>query len=175
MRVYTARQAVFNHKRKIIAYELFFRDSEENKFPAHVPPEIATAKLLINSYLSVELDSITEGKPALVNFPASMLKDHLLEMVPYKNIIVEVLETVEPNDENYEVLRALFHRGFILALDDFIYTPEWDRFLPFIKLIKFDIIATPLDTLGDLVKRFKETKIKLLAEKVETYQEFHQA
>ena len=107
-----------------------------------------------------------------------MLKEHLVDMVPYKNIIIEVLETVEPNDENYQVLqKRLFHKGFVLALDDFVYNrSDWDRFMPFIKLIKFDIIETPLDTLGPLVRKFRSRKkSKLLAEKVETYEEFRQA
>ena len=92
MRVYTARQPILNAKQQVVAYELLFRDSKINKFPAHVPADTATAKLLINSYLSAEFDVMTEGKPALVNFPINILKDHLLDMVPYKNIIVEVLE-----------------------------------------------------------------------------------
>jgi EAL and modified HD-GYP domain-containing signal transduction protein len=175
MRVYTARQPILNAKRKVIAYELLFRDSKENKFPEHVPPDTATAKLLLNSYLSIGLESITEGKPALVNFPTAMLRDHLIGMVPYKGIIVEILETVEPNDENLMVIRKLFHKGFVLALDDFDYSEQWDRFLPFIKLIKFDIIQTPLNSIGILVHSFKKRNIRLLAEKVETYEEFRLA
>ena len=175
MRVFTARQPIMNAKQRVVAYELLFRDSKENKFPAHIPPDTATAKLLINSYLSSGFETITERKPALVNFPACMLKEHLVDMVPYKNIIIEVLESVEPTEENYQTLRTLFHKGYSLALDDFVYSPDWERFLPFIKMIKFDIVDTPLDTIGDIVKRFKKSKIKLLAEKVETYEEFHQA
>jgi c-di-GMP phosphodiesterase len=175
MQVYTARQPILNNKQEVVAYELLFRESKRNCFPAHIPADVATAKLLVNSYLSVGLDEITEGKPALINFPAKMLAEHLLHMVPYKNIIVEVLETVEPNDENYQVLRRLFHNGFPLALDDFIYSSAWDRFLPFIKLIKIDIIATPLPNVAPLLSIFKDRKIKLLAEKIETHEEFRMA
>ncbi|MFT5756457.1 MAG: EAL and modified HD-GYP domain-containing signal transduction protein [Alteromonadaceae bacterium] len=175
MKVYTARQPILNAKKQVVAYELLFRDSEKNSFPVDVSPDIATAKLLVNSYLSIGLDEMTDGKPALINFPISILSDHLVNMTPYNNIIVEILETVEPNDENYEVLRKLFQQGFILALDDFIYSPAWDRFLPFIKLIKIDIIETPLLSIAHLVPTYRQHNIKLLAEKVETYEDFLQA
>ncbi|NQZ05630.1 MAG: HDOD domain-containing protein [Algicola sp.] len=175
MQVYTARQPILNAKKKVVAYELLFRDSKKNCFPAHVAPDAATAKLLVNSYLSMGLEAITEGKPAFINFPQQMLTDHLVHMVPYKNIVVEILETVEPTDENYELIRTLFHKRFNLALDDFIYDERWDRFMTFIKLIKIDIIQTPLHTIRPLITKLRQAKIKLLAEKIETYEEFEEA
>lgn len=175
MKIYTARQPILNKRKQVVAYELLFRDSTKNCFPTDVDPDIATAKLLINSYLNIGLEEMTEGKPALVNFPMAILAEHLMNMVPYKNIIVEVLETTEPNDENYEILAKLFHQGFSLVLDDFVYSEAWDRFLPFIKLIKIDIIATPLASIAHLLPIFRQYKIKLLAEKVETHEEFKEA
>jgi EAL and modified HD-GYP domain-containing signal transduction protein len=175
MKFYTARQPILNKKKHVVAYELLFRDSEKNCFPSEVSAEIATAKLLVNSYINCELEDITDGKPALVNFPTALLTDHLQQMVPYQNIIIEILETVAPTDEMYEVLKTLFHRGYTLALDDFVYDPAWDRFLPFIKLIKIDIIETPLLTIAHLMPHFRKFNIKMLAEKVETYDEFAEA
>lgn len=175
MQIYTARQPILNAKKHVVAYELLFRDSQNNCFPADVDPDIATAKLLINSFLCMGLDEMTEGKPALVNFPMNLLSEHLVNMVPYKNIIVEVLESVEPTNESYDVLAKLFHQGFTLALDDFIYSSAWERFLPLVKLIKIDIIETPLSSISHLLPLFRKHKIKLLAEKVETHEEFLQA
>jgi EAL and modified HD-GYP domain-containing signal transduction protein len=173
--IYTARQPILNVKKHVVAYELLFRDSQNNCFPEDVSPDIATAKLLINSFLCMGIDEMTEGKPALINFPMSLLSEHLVNMVPYKNIIVEVLESVEPTNESYDVLAKLFHQGFTLALDDFIYSAAWERFLPLVKLIKIDIIATPLSSISYLIPLFRKHKIKLLAEKVETYEEFLEA
>ncbi|MCI2282533.1 HDOD domain-containing protein [Colwellia sp. MSW7] len=175
MKVYTARQPILNNRKHVVAYELLFRDSTKNCFPSDVAPDIATAKLLINSYLNIGLETMTEGKPALINFPMNILAEHLVNMAPYKNIIVEVLESVEPTDENYQVLAKLSRQGFSLALDDFIYSPAWERFFPLIKLIKVDIIATPLASMAYLIPLFRQYKIKLLAEKVETYQDFLEA
>lgn len=172
MQFYMARQPILNRQKRVVAYELLFRDSQKNCFPDGVNSQVATAKLLINSYLNMDFEDLTEGKPALVNFPTNLLSEHLVHVVPYKNIIIEVLETVEPNDENFAVVRKLFHLGYYLALDDFIYHPKWDRFLPFFKLIKIDIIATPLMSIAHLLPLFRKYKAKLLAEKVETPEDF---
>ncbi|MBB1270255.1 EAL and HDOD domain-containing protein [Shewanella sp. SR44-3] len=175
MHFYTARQPILNRKQRVVAFELLFRDSHNNCFPVDVPDNVATAKILINSYMSMDIEDMTEGKPALINFPSSLLKEYLVHILPYKNMVVEVLETVEPNDENFAILRQLFHQGYYLALDDFIYSPAWDRFLPFFKLIKIDIIATPLVKIAHLLPLFRRYKAKLLAEKVETMADFLQA
>lgn len=172
MRFYMARQPILNRKKHVVAYELLFRNSRENSFPQGVIDKVATAKLLINSYLNMDLEELTEGKPALVNFPAHFLSKHLLYMQPYKNIVVEVLETVSPSDENFSIIKELFNLGYNLALDDFVYSPQWERFLPFFKLIKIDIISTPLDSVSHLIPMFKRYNLKLLAEKVETLDEF---
>lgn len=172
MRFYMARQPILNRKKHVVAYELLFRNSRENSFPQGVADKVATAKLLINSYLNMELDELTEGKPALVNFPAHFLSEHLLYMLPYKNIVVEVLETVNPTDENLTIIKELFNIGYYLALDDFVYSPQWERFFPFFKLIKIDIVSTPLNSISHLIPMFRKYNLKLLAEKVETLEEF---
>jgi len=175
MQVYTARQPVLNGRKEVVAYELLFRDSHKNCFPQHVAAKTATAKLLVNSYLSVGLDEITEDKPALINFPEEMLVEHLLHMLPYKKIIIDIQSKTQPSDENYELLRQLFHKGYPMALDDFIYREDWDRFLPFIKLIKIDISQTPLHSLSHLLPKFKKYKIKLLASHIEKSEDFFHA
>lgn len=172
MRFYMARQPILNRKKHIVAYELLFRDSRENRFPQGIADKVATAKLLINSYLNMDLEELTEGKPALVNFPAHFLSEHLVYMLPYKNIVVEILETVSPSEDNFCVIKELHKIGYYLALDDFVYSPQWERFLPFFKLVKIDIVATPLNSISHLIPMFRRYNLKLLAEKVETLEEF---
>lgn len=159
----------------MVAYQLLFRDSQTNEFPSHVAPDTATAKLLVNSYLSSGLEAITNGKPAFVNFPRDMLTDHLMHMVPYKNIVIELFQTIEPNDEHFQLLRQLYHKRFILAMDHFEYAPSWERFMPFIKLAKIDFNNTPLTTITRLLPKFKHYEIRLLADNIVNYEQFEQA
>ncbi len=65
---------------------------------------------------------------------------------------------------------------FVIALDDFVYHKKFRPMMELCKIIKFDLIETPLETLSKIVKDIqKNYSITLLAEKVETYEEFKQA
>ena len=175
MKVYTARQAILNHKKNVVAYELLFRDGAENFFP-NIDPHEATAKLIMRTHLNDGLMPITNGKPALINFCQESLLKKLPLLLPKNQVMIEILETVEPTDEVYNVCRQLYHQGYHLALDDFIYKPQWARFFNLVKMVKFDLLQTPLSTVAPLVEALKKRKnIKLLAEKVETQEEFDQA
>lgn len=175
MEVYTARQAIFNRKKNVVAYELFFRDGEKNSFP-DVDGDAATSKLLLDSHFNQGLHKLTSGKIALINFPEKAIRKQLPTLLPSDQIIVEILETVRPSPEVYESCRQLFHKGYKLALDDFEYTKDWDPFLKLTRMVKIDVMATPLHTIGPLISKLKSyKKLKLLAEKVETQEEFKHA
>lgn len=175
MNVFTARLPVLNAKLQIVAYQLSFRDARTEAFPEHIPKDTATAKLLVNSYLTSGLEQVTEGKPAFVSFPRSLMEDHLLQMVPYKNIIAVLEDDIEPNDENYILIRKMFHKRYPMAIDNFVYKTAWDRFFPFIKLMKFDIQQTPLQRMAPLIAKLRQKKIRLLAQNIQSYQEFELA
>lgn len=177
MNTYTARQPIFDSLKRVQGYELLYREDEKNRFPSNVSSEIATSKLLLNTFFDTDIEKFTNGKLTFINFSIQTLKDNFIELIPNKNIIIEILETIEPNDETYTILRTMFHKGYRFALDDFEYNPKWDRFLPFIKIIKFDIMNTPLSTLPETISLIKNLRPKMifLAEKVETYEEFNEA
>jgi len=175
MKVYSARQAILNRKENVVAYELLYRGGPENIFP-DIDPHKATSKLIMRTHLNQGLAIITDGKPALINFPEESLLTGLPLILPPKEVMIEILETVKPSDEVYQACRTLYHKGYHLALDDFVYKPEWNRFFNLVKLIKFDIQATSLDELTPLINKLKTRKnLKILAEKIETKEEFLQA
>lgn len=176
MQVFVARQAIFNTKLNTVAYELLFRDGAENIFPSHIPLEAATSKLIVNQHLNIGFKTITDGKKALINFCQQGVLDDIPALLPAKEIIIEILEHTEPSEEVYQACKSLFEQGYRIALDDFQYDHGWKKFLPFTSLVKIDIQATPLNQIGPVITRLKQHKnINLLAEKVETQEEYQQA
>ncbi len=172
MSVFVARQAIFNRSKKVVAYELLFRDSPKNYFP-DIAEGQATARLIMENQLNLGTRHITSGKKALINIGPESLKLDLCAFLPCQDVVIELLETIEPTDDNYELCRGLFHSNYKLALDDFVYKPQWDRFLKLVKLIKFDIAITPLSEIQPIVTKLQAHKqIKILAEKIETQEDY---
>ncbi len=172
MSVFVARQAILNRNQNVVAYELLFRDSPENCFPG-VSDGQATARLIMENQLNLGTRHITSGKKALINIGPESLKLDLCDFLPCKDVVIELLESIEPTDDTYELCRKLFHSNYKLALDDFVYKPQWERFLKLVNLIKFDIRLTPLAEIPLVVNKLKKYKnIKLLAEKIETVEEY---
>jgi len=96
-------------------------------------------------------------------------------MLPAENVVVEVLENVNPTEEVREACRELVAKGYDLALDDFVFTEEWLPLVKIAKVIKIDFRLTPIAEIESIIETVKPYKCKLLAEKIETYDEFQQA
>jgi EAL and modified HD-GYP domain-containing signal transduction protein len=175
MEVFLARQPIFDADKKTFGYELLFRIGLENIFP-EVDGDAATSNLLSNIFFPFDFKEILGKKPGLINFTENLILDKIPLLLPKEHFIVEVLEDIEPGKEVVSALAQLRDQGFSLALDDFVYHEKFHPMMELCKIIKFDVRATPLDSLGGIVKKIQSRfNLLLLAEKVETYTEFEQA
>jgi len=65
---FVARQPIFDINENVVAYELLFRtNNEDNKFN-NIDGDIATSKVIINSFLLIGIKNLTDGKKAFINF-----------------------------------------------------------------------------------------------------------
>lgn len=174
---YVARQPIFNRQQKTAGYELLFRDGESNAFP-NIDENKATCRLLVDSFLAVGSNPADIGKRSFINFPHQSLIRLLPVLLPKKQVVIEVLETCEPNDELFMAIRWLNRMGYMIALDDFDMDPRWRRFLPYVHIIKLDLIKIGREAACDYVAANRHRRLMFLAEKVETHEDFavtHQA
>ena len=171
---YVARQPILNARRQTLGYELLFRDGEKNAYPAHVESNRATYRLIAENFLSIGTNPVIAHSRCFVNFPYQSLIRRLPLSLPKDKIVIEVLETCQPTDELYAAVRELRQQGYLLALDDFVYSREWERFLPLVHIVKIDISAMGLDNACQFARQrlAQGSKRKYLAERVETEQEF---
>ncbi|MGR1182208.1 EAL and HDOD domain-containing protein [Aeromonas veronii] len=168
---YVARQPILDRDLKTHAYELLFRDSLNNVFPS-ISSQQATSRLVVEQFLQQNIDQLLGGRPCFINFPHSLLLEGLAECLPPEKVVIEILEDSPPDDALLEKVKQLHKLGYQLALDDFTMSPDWERFLPFIHIIKFDLRATPLMQIKVFIQRHQTLGLTYLAEKVEDKAEF---
>lgn len=174
MDVYVARQAILDVNKEVVAYELLFRNSNNNKF-THVENTNPTLEVIRNSFSVIGLEKVTEGKRAFINFDGELLKSGFIEAFPKDRIAIEILESVKPDETIIECCKALKEKGYIIALDDFSYTEEFDELIEYVDIIKVDFLITKGKERKKIIEKIRNEKIKFLAEKVETEEEFKQA
>lgn len=171
MQVYMARQPIFDRRQRVVAYELLFRSGLENVFTAS-DGDLATSRVISDSFLVFDTQATTRGKRAFINFTREFLLGPYAGYLPKQWLAVEILEDVEPDPEVVAACQALDKAGYYLVLDDFVYHPRFDPLLKLAKVVKIDILATPAEELPALVQTMAPYQAKLLAEKVETQEEF---
>ncbi|MGD8893080.1 MAG: HDOD domain-containing protein [Desulfobacterales bacterium] len=174
MKVYVARQPIFKKNKKLYGYELLFRGGMSNSFP-DIDGDTATSKLLSNSFFNIGIDQLTGGKMAFINFTQELLVRKIPMMFPIENMMVEILEDVNPNKELVNACLDIFRAGYAIALDDFVFKDELKPLIKLAQIIKIDFMLSPIEEIKRLVNMLKGSKIKLLAEKIETYDEFEMA
>jgi len=174
MEQFIARQPILNIDKKLYAYELLYRGA-----PGHllgqVSGEQATASLLSSTFLTGDIQVITNNRLCFINFTEDLLKSNLPLNFPKTRIVVEILEDVEPTPKVVSICRRLKDNGYTLALDDFVFQKKYEPLLELVKFVKIDIRLTPLNTLVRTLNHLNHYRVKLLAEKEETEEEFIQA
>ena len=171
MELFLARQPILDLNRRLYGYELLYRGAT-GKNPSQVNGEQATASLLSTSFLTGDIEAISNNRLCFINFTEDLLRDNLPLNFPKAKIVVEILEDVEPTPEVISICRNLNDKGYTLALDDFVYKSSLEPLLELVKIVKIDVRLTPLGTLRRTLDFLKRHKVKLLAEKVETEHEY---
>ncbi|MCU1805987.1 EAL and HDOD domain-containing protein [Cytobacillus firmus] len=177
MEVFVARQPIFNSKEEVFAYELLYRNNQVNAFP-DIDEDQATAEVIINSFLNIGIDQLSEGKPCFINFTEKLLKLRVPAYFRPREIVVEILETVKPSAELVRICKDLKELGYQIALDDYVFNetnPFARQLLKYADIIKVDFLNTPKEMREKIELLVSQLRIKTVAEKVETREEYEEA
>jgi c-di-GMP-related signal transduction protein len=175
MDAHVARQPIFDRRKRISGYELLFRN-QDAKYDPGVDGDVATSTVLTNSYFSIGMDSLVRDKKSFINFTESLLVQKYPLLLPNDATVIEILENVNPTAELVAACNEMADKGYSFALDDFTYTPELQPLIDLAKIIKFDFRLSSIEDIQSYLRQIQHrTDITLLAEKVETHDEFQQA
>lgn len=174
MEVHVARQPIFNVDKKVIGYELLFRNGTGDFFPGSDRDQ-ATADVINSSFFLKIVDDLAGGKKAFVNFTPRLVKQEMMTILPAKVLAVEFSETVDADPDVVAACRHLKEKGYMVVLDDFVYHKASTEILKLVDMVKVDFIKTKEAERKAIAAQLAPMGVALLAEKVESYFDFKQA
>jgi EAL and modified HD-GYP domain-containing signal transduction protein len=169
---FLARQPILNRDQALVAYELLFRRASSTL--ANVTDDLSATASVIAHATELGMENVIGGSLGFFNIDAVVLMSDFVKFLPPQKVILEILETVEVTPEIVARVAELSKAGYKFALDDVIEdTLGLRQLLPYISIIKIDIAGMSRQVLTDLFQRFKGAGKTMLAEKVETIEEFN--
>ena len=170
---FVARQPILTRDETVFGYELLFRDGVQNYFCS--PDAEAASRSTLDSSMLMGLDVLCGNRRAFINCARDTLLKDYITLLPAQQTVVEVLESVEADDLIIAACERLKEKGYLIALDDFIANDPREPLTDLADILKVDLKRTSPTERVALVKRFGPWRCRMLAEKVETREEFKAA
>lgn len=169
--IFIARQPIYDRKLHVYAYELLYRGGEDNHANV-IDGDDATSQVLVNALMDIGLPELVEQSLAFINLTERYIVEGLPPSLVQDSVVLEVLEDIKPTEAVIKGLEKLKADGHMIALDDFVCDDENLALVELADIIKIDLLALPGTTLAEQVKKLRPMGVRLLAEKVETPEEF---
>lgn len=176
MSTYVGRQPIFDKEGVCFGYELLYRSNNIHNKATFYDNAKATTRVIINLVHNIGLAPIIGQKWGFVNVDETMLFSDALLLLPQKSFGFEILEYTQVTLALCERIKYLHHLGYRFSLDDFDCTEmmfkTYQPLFPYIDILKIDIQAIGLSSLNEAISKLEKYTIPLLAEKIETPEEY---
>lgn len=171
-----SKQKIFNASHQVFAYELVFKDSSNRttSIATHIQE---TSKLIISSIASKELDKLLGAKTlAFINVNEETLSRGILDVLDKDRFVLNILEDINLTEEVISKIVQYRKRGFRLSLEHFDSSAKmiikFSRLFNYIDIIKMDLLLSEFENLEKVMKKFKGSRIKLLAQNIESKEDY---
>ncbi|MGB4498179.1 MAG: HDOD domain-containing protein [Methylococcaceae bacterium] len=165
------RQQILDRQLNVYAYELLFRGQGFDLNDREEATQ-ATNQIVTDAIIEIGINNIVDEHRAFINFTTQNILEKTPLSLPKDRIVIEVLENVKIDLRVINNLREMSKQGYLIALDDFVFTEEWKPLVEFADIIKLDVLEMGEANVREAIAQLAPYKLKILAEKVETHQEY---
>lgn len=170
--IYLGRQPIFNKDLKPAAYELLYRDGAGDQ--SHKADARASADVLINTFLEMGVQRVVGKARAFIHVTPEILDDNLLRLFDPAQLVLQLMPDAAFDDHLLDAVSRLRTSGYGISIDDLL---VHEGILPLLELahfVKVDLQAVPDMELAEHVASLRRFPVALIAEKVETHEQFAQ-
>lgn len=167
-----ARQAIADKDLNLVGYELLYRRNQTATSAGVQDHLQASARVYSLALLDLGVGKLGSGLPVSLNIPQFWLEQEDLFPKVTSKVVLEILEQVQPSEQVLQSLQKLRKKGYTIALDDFVMNEANEALIQCAQWIKLDTHDYSKAELSQLVQQLKAYPVKLVAEKIESWQEF---
>ncbi len=165
--IHVARQPIYDRAGHVRAYELLFRGSAGDD-RASRRNAYATSNVIVGAFTDVGLGNLVGDRLCFVNLTREFVVGDLELPIAPESVVLEVLETIEVDEDVIAGVKNLIDRGYSIALDDFVWGSGHERLLPLASYVKLEVAGVDPDQLATTVARVREYPgITLIAERLD--------
>lgn len=169
--LFLARQPILDRAKSVVGYELLHRGGFLPK-ASFDDPEAATAHVALSALTEIGLDPLVGDHVAWINVTPEFLLHGLARSLPAERVVLELSDQQTVDEPVLDVLRDLRDGGYALALDDVAAAPGSEPLLELVDFVKLDLLSIEPVALAGQAERLAQFKAKLVAERVETHEQF---
>ena len=169
---YVGSQPIYNKELAIYAYQLLFRNNDENN-ASFSDGDQATSEVILNSLTDIGLDKLVGNHKACINFTRNFILGEYPIPALKRQIIIEIQADVTLDNEIIEALHQLSEKGYTLALPAPLFLKYFNNPSEHLYIVKFDTTKYNHAQLESMIEELRLDNVRLLAEKIESQHEFN--
>ncbi len=168
---FLGRQPILDRKQALFGYEMLFRNASSG--PANIQTDVSATATVIAHAAHLGLEKVIGDALGFLNVDAEVLLSDIFVFLPREKVVLEIVETMPVTPPVLQRIVELDSHGFRFALDDVVAnTADVQKLLPMMDFVKVNVGKVAPSALGSLVPQLKQHNKMLLAEKVETREQF---
>jgi len=171
---FVGRQPIYKDKVDVFAYELFSRNNELNQ-PAFATGNTVAAEALLHEFLSVGLQRVVGPHPAFVDVTRAFILNDYAWLLPKDGVVMQIPGDARCDDATLKTIARLSRAGYSFAVNNIDSNKDVRPFAEVANIVKLNLMGRDSETLSKQVEALRPFNVKLLAEGVETHEQYQQA
>ncbi|MGB0063730.1 MAG: HDOD domain-containing protein [Terracidiphilus sp.] len=167
---FAARLPILTRDEHVFGYKLLFRTGITNYF--NQADGDAASRGVIDMSSLIGLPTLSNNLPAFILTTRDILLGDYLSLLPPDKIIAEIPDSVAMDDEVLDACKKLKESGCGVALNGFRANDPRKPLEPMADFVKIDMKGPSVAEISALTQRFHTRGPRLIAEKVETRDDF---
>ena len=166
---FLGRQPILDRNQNLVAFELLFRQEEDEEEISISNDLSASANVIINAYCQLGIQNVLGKQRGFINADPGLVMSDIISLLPSKHVVLEIKETTALTANFMQRCSELKQKGYQFALDNVVAINEKvEQLLPLVSVVKVNVLELERNQLSKLVTELNRWPVLLLALRVET-------